>query len=305
MADDLGDSHTNSLMQGGAIPTASTNFRTAGRVFADAGKPITYILYPEDATKGLYIGLFNAAGTTLSSQTGTGTLTGTYTPTTTGWITVKVRHAAKTNPMQRCWVNVTYTAPAVLTNANTARAVNTSSVWSANGGSSEWMCAENWEDGLVPSAGSDVVIPGNAYPPPCVSGSQRISSLLIEDDAEVCLDGELEISNTFENRGEFTGHGVIINGVQRTSVGLQVGEFSVYPNPSSDQVTLLAADGFDRSIALQAELFDMQGRRMVAMQGNLDALSEQLSSALADVNAGVYFLYITGSDTKVVRISRN
>src|SRR2546429_9470883 len=38
MADDLGDSHSNSLGPGGALPANSTAMRTVGKIFAATGK---------------------------------------------------------------------------------------------------------------------------------------------------------------------------------------------------------------------------------------------------------------------------
>ncbi len=121
LADDLGDSDSRSLMQGGALPVASTAYRTAGRIYDAANKSITYTLYPSDATRNLTVAVVNSAGTVVSSQTGTGTLTGTYTPTTEGWYTLKAKNASTANPAQGAFVKVTYTAPTVVTGAMTGR----------------------------------------------------------------------------------------------------------------------------------------------------------------------------------------
>jgi alpha-amylase len=98
LADDLGDSDSRSLQQGGQLPDGSTAVRTAGRIYAEAGKTVTYALYPTDATRSLTVTLTDGSGTTFSSRTGTGTLTGTYTPTSTGWITLQARNASTANP---------------------------------------------------------------------------------------------------------------------------------------------------------------------------------------------------------------
>ena len=120
LADDLGDNDARSLRQGGQLPAASTAQRTAGRIYSDAGKTITYTFYPTDATRSLTVGLYNSSGTLVSSRTGTGTLTGTYTPSAAGWITVRAQNASTANPAQRAFVKVTYTAPAVLSAGITA-----------------------------------------------------------------------------------------------------------------------------------------------------------------------------------------
>ena len=108
-------------MQGGALPAASTAYRTAGRIYVAANKGITYTLFPIDATRSLTVAVLNSAGTVVSSQTGTGTLTGTYTPTAEGWYTLKAKNASTANPAQGAFVKATYTAPTVVTGAMTGR----------------------------------------------------------------------------------------------------------------------------------------------------------------------------------------
>ncbi|MBU6120565.1 T9SS type A sorting domain-containing protein [Hymenobacter sp. PAMC29290] len=121
LANDLGDSDSRSLMQGGELPAASTAYRTAGRIYVAANKGVTYTLFPVDATRSLTVAVLNSAGTVVSSQTGTGTLTGTYTPTTEGWYTLKAKNASTANPSQGAFVKATYTAPTVVTGAMTGR----------------------------------------------------------------------------------------------------------------------------------------------------------------------------------------
>ncbi|MEY3845704.1 MAG: hypothetical protein RL293_2126 [Bacteroidota bacterium] len=50
MADDLGDSHTSSLQQGGTLPNASLDCRAVGRIFVKSGTTINVELYPSVAT---------------------------------------------------------------------------------------------------------------------------------------------------------------------------------------------------------------------------------------------------------------
>jgi alpha-amylase len=115
MADDLGDSHVKSLKQGGQLPTNSTAQRTVGRIYVQSGKAITYQLFP--AVNGLSqnIAFYNTGNTLLSQATGvssaTTPLTGSYTPTATGWLTIKIKNSTATQAGQKVWVNVSYTAP--------------------------------------------------------------------------------------------------------------------------------------------------------------------------------------------------
>jgi alpha-amylase len=117
MADDLGDSHPLSLKQGGALPNASTVWRTAGRVYVAAGQPITYVVTPTEATRPLVLALIDPVRNALQpidSIVGAGTLTKTYTPTTGGYKTLVVRNANATQNGQRAYVKVTYMAPQAL-----------------------------------------------------------------------------------------------------------------------------------------------------------------------------------------------
>ena len=120
MADDLGDSNGNSLQQGGKLPANSTAQRTVGRIYAAAGQTVTYKLFPEINGTSQNISVYNTSGIIVSQVTGTSSnsaaLTGSYTPASDGWLTLKVKHANATTAAQKVWVNITYTAP---TNVNT------------------------------------------------------------------------------------------------------------------------------------------------------------------------------------------
>ena len=115
MADDLGDSHAKSLKQGGRLPANSTAQRTVGRIFAVSGKPITTLLYPEINGRSQRIVVYNVSGGIVSSITGTSSntapLTLNYTPTATGWYTIRINNTSSTVSAQKAWVNVSYTAP--------------------------------------------------------------------------------------------------------------------------------------------------------------------------------------------------
>ncbi|GAB3289410.1 hypothetical protein GCM10027511_01210 [Hymenobacter humi] len=121
LADDLGDKDSRSLGQGGQLPAASTAVRKAGRIYVASGKTISYVLYPTDATRSLSVAVVNSAGTVVSSLTGTGTLTGSYTTPAEGWYTLRANNASTTNPAQRCFIKATYMPPAVVTGTMTGR----------------------------------------------------------------------------------------------------------------------------------------------------------------------------------------
>ena len=114
MADDLGDRHTASLQQGGALPNNSLDCRVAGRIFAQAGEEIDVELYPADTLRALTLILLYKDCQPVDSTTGAGALTLQYVPTQSGWYTLRVRNATATQPGKKCWVKVTYQAPTVV-----------------------------------------------------------------------------------------------------------------------------------------------------------------------------------------------
>ncbi len=115
MADDLGDSHPKSLKQGGRLPNNSTAERIVGRIYAQSGQTVTYKVYPEVDGLSQNIALYNTSGTLISQATGVSSgaspLTGTHSPSATGWITIKIKNSTAAQAGQRVWVNVSYTAP--------------------------------------------------------------------------------------------------------------------------------------------------------------------------------------------------
>jgi alpha-amylase len=302
MANDLGDSHVSSLGQGGAIPANSTNFRTAGKIFVQSGKVVTYTLYPENATKSLYIGLYNAAGSLLSSRSGLGTLTRNYTPNFTGWITIRVRNNSSTNPSQRCWVNVAYQAPAVITNANAATSNNTASIWTGNGGTSDWHDPYNWEEGKVPADTSRVVIEANAFPQPAVVGEAAAKEILLEEGAHLFVHGTLNVQS-IEGIANVSGTGTVIQGAETISLATPVlAQFVVYPNPFEDRFDIAVNGVFEADSRLNAELMTADGRLVQSYNGTLPELNARLNSDMNTMSSGMYMLRIVGSESQVLRL---
>ena len=111
LADDLGDSNPKSLGQGGALPANSKAPRTAGKIYAEAGKPVTARLFPSFDTRNLTLIIADVCGKGIDSVSGAGVLTKVFTPQATGWLTLKARNTLDTNREQRVWINVSYTAP--------------------------------------------------------------------------------------------------------------------------------------------------------------------------------------------------
>jgi alpha-amylase len=123
MANDLGDSHASSLQQGGALPASSTALRSVGKIFAESGKTITVNLYPSNTTPNLTVNLYNSGGTQVQTVSGTGNLTLTYSPGSTGVYEIRVKNTSASNPAQHVFVKATYTAPKTASTATYPMAV--------------------------------------------------------------------------------------------------------------------------------------------------------------------------------------
>jgi alpha-amylase len=123
LANDLGDSHPGSLQQGGALPARSTATRTAGKIYPAAGTVITYRIFSTNPNAPIKLTLTDFCGRVIDSVVGVGNLTKEFTATFTGWHVLKAQHTADTVAnSNRCWINVTYTAPRVVdSRANASR----------------------------------------------------------------------------------------------------------------------------------------------------------------------------------------
>lgn len=114
MANDLGDRHDSSLQQGGALPTNSRVCRSVGKIFANANEQVIIEVFTENQALALELFIDNANCEEVASKTETGNFDFVYTPTTSGWITIKLRNATDTQAGQKAWVKVNYEAPRVV-----------------------------------------------------------------------------------------------------------------------------------------------------------------------------------------------
>ena len=114
MADDLGDSHPNSLGQGGALPASSIALRTVGRIFPANAKTVTINAYPQFSTNRYELLVFGNSGAPITNTLGPGNLTLAYQPPASEYETIKIHYTEPTNVSERVWVNVNYTAPTSL-----------------------------------------------------------------------------------------------------------------------------------------------------------------------------------------------
>ncbi len=176
MADDLGDSHCASLGQGGQLPASSTNQRVAGKIYVQTGTSVAYKLSPAIDNTNISISLWDLDGNKLSEAIGNSTaaspISGSFSATFTGWITIKVRNANTSQPAQKAWANLTYTAPTSINTRDSLNAAKTrTSVWTGNAGTSDITDCGNWEEAVLPKNGSTVIVPSYASPAPVFPNS--------------------------------------------------------------------------------------------------------------------------------------
>jgi hypothetical protein len=158
MENDLGDSHCRSLRQGGRTPDNSPNARVVGKIFVNAGENVSYLVALGTPGTGLIVEFYNLNGDLLHSANGsTATLSGAFTNSATGWVVAKVRNALSSTPGQKCWVRLTYHAPASV-NTTAFPAASPVYIW-AGLQSAAWSDCRNWEEGRVPACTSMVIIP--------------------------------------------------------------------------------------------------------------------------------------------------
>jgi alpha-amylase len=203
MSDDLGDSHCSSLGQGGKTPDNSPNQRVVGKIFVATGSTVTYSVTLGSVGTDLTVDFYDLGGNLLHSNHGnTASIDGNFTNSTTRWITAKVRNTTSTTLGQKCWVKLTYSAPATVITSSYP-AANTISIWTSNGGSSDWTDCRNWEEGLVPATCSTTILIPHAVkymplPPACFTGTW-INNVGVSLRTKVFLQGAYNTTNGLMN----------------------------------------------------------------------------------------------------------
>ena len=132
MENDLGDSHCESLGQGGRTPDYSPNDRVVGKIFSEAGTTISYELFLGSPGIDLTIDFYDLNGNLLHTNNDTTSLIdSSFTNANTRWVTIKVRNTSNATIGQKCWVKTTYTAPASVTTSSYPATTNVS-IWTSN-----------------------------------------------------------------------------------------------------------------------------------------------------------------------------
>ena len=315
MADDLGDSHCESLGQGGALPKNSTAQRLVGKIYVEKGKNVEYTMHPDETGRDITVAFYDLDGNRLTKKNGTSDVTGTWNATYSGWVAIKVWNTTSSNDGQKCWVRASYQAPATLTNTMNDRATTRASIWTGNGGSSSWTECKNWEQGKVPTSSSKVVIPENAPIVPVVNTDVTIKSLQIEKgkgnqsypDLLVTSAGKLTVTNgssSLQGTAYVCGAGSVSLGTCTGDFNLcpatllnEMGNkmlFSVYPNPTHSTVLLHYSLSQDDAVVIH--LKDAMGRTVSSInEGIQEVGSHEKELDLSHLPQGVYICTIKTS----------
>ena len=310
MADDLGDSHCSSLGQGGALPANSCEQRLVGKIYVESGKKITYNVYQDGKKEDITFALYDLDGNLLHKKNASATVTGNYTPTKTGWVAMKVWNTVNTNTGQKCWVNVSYQAPAKVTGTMSDRADTRASIWTGNAGTSVWTDCGNWEQGKVPTSSSRVVIPDNGDVRPVVSSNITIKELIIEKGKGTGVEPDVKVTGTLNVTGAITcnegtaficGGGKVASASVDGSVDFCVStlvdeitddEFtlSVFPVPATDVLYVQTTKPYEGEI----EVISMTGKKVLSVASEGEDITEV---PVADLAAGNYIVRL-GSQVK-------
>lgn len=303
MADDLGDSHCNSLGQGGALPEKSCEQRLVGKIYVEKGKKITYNVYQEKAGNDVTFALYDLDGNLLHKKNAKGTITGNYTPNYTGWVAMKVWNTVNTNAGQKCWVNVAYQAPAKVTGTMSDRADTRASIWTGNAGTTSWTDCQNWEQGKVPTSSSRVVIPDNGDVRPVVSSKITIKELLIEKGEGTSVAPDVKVTGSLNVTGKITcnegtaficGTGKVASASVDGSVDFCVAtlvdeitddefDMSVFPVPATDVLYVQTSKSYNGEI----EVISMTGKKVLSVM----SVGEEITEVpVAELSAGNYLV---------------
>lgn len=169
MADDLGDSHCQSLGQGGALPENSFSYRIVGKIFPAASSTVNYELYfnPLDTTVSNCIEFYNHGGDKIHCDCGLGNFTGSFTtPGTDGWLVMKIRHdpgdgcdalsycgswSNNNVPTQKAFVKISYNAPTTVSTASYPSIPSNPVVfWTGAAEDNDYDNPKNWENCHTP-----------------------------------------------------------------------------------------------------------------------------------------------------------
>lgn len=233
MANDLGDSHCNSLGQGGALPGSSTVQRLVGKVYADAGTTVDYVVTPTDNAQTYILSFYNISGSLLHSAEGTGSLTGNFNTSNTEWISVKIRNKTDTESGQNCTVRISYQGPESV-DIDVTKPENQVAIWTGRI-SNDWNECGNWEAGIIPNQNMDALFFNyNNDNLPTISGTFDVNNVIINENISLNIDpgAKLNVYGNWTNNGNtsVTGEIAFVGSSQQSITGNTIFEDLIVNN---------------------------------------------------------------------------
>jgi alpha-amylase len=114
MDNDLGDSHTSSLQQGGKTPSQSLACRVVGRVYLEKDSIFTLETYLGLPNASVNLDVLDQNCRLLAQYLVSSGHSSTYVPTRTGWHTVRISNSNSSQAGLKAWIKATYSAPKVV-----------------------------------------------------------------------------------------------------------------------------------------------------------------------------------------------
>ncbi|MFM9060879.1 MAG: dockerin type I domain-containing protein, partial [Bacteroidota bacterium] len=113
MDNDLGDSHTSSLQQGGKTPQQSVACRVVGRVFCQKDSLSTVEIFIQDTSANLTLDILDQSCELFQQFLVNNGQVVSFLPNQSGWFTLRIRNSSATQNAQKVWIKATYTSPQV------------------------------------------------------------------------------------------------------------------------------------------------------------------------------------------------
>ena len=169
MADDLGDSHCESLGQGGGLPENSYSYRIVGKVFPKANSTVNYEMFfnPTLTNVSNCIEFYTPTGEKIYCHCESGNFEGSFSaPATDGWIVMKIRHDPGNGcyeypfcggwteadvPFQKAFPKITYSAPPTVNTADHPSVpLSPAMFWTGAAADNDYNNPKNWENCVQP-----------------------------------------------------------------------------------------------------------------------------------------------------------
>jgi alpha-amylase len=177
MEDDLGDSHCESLVQGGRLPANSCAYRIVGKIFPKANSTVDYEFYVDPVSTGIdnCLEFYHLNGNKIYCNCEEGNFSGSFSVDSTGWVVAKIRHNPGDGcnqlftcggnedcdgiPSQKAFVKLGYFAPADVQSLDyPAQPEDAAVFWTGAAEDSDYSNPSNWETCKMPVTKDDKLI---------------------------------------------------------------------------------------------------------------------------------------------------